>query len=296
MLALSFALNVAALRVPFLEMNVAIGSDSIYSLPRSVKLMWDAELYVIAVLVVAFSVCFPFLKLLLLWLVWRGGMAEARAGAVLRFVERWGKWSMLDVYIVGLLLALTDDQVFVSTVPLIGLPCFMAAIVLSMLAGELTAARVLGRDRRTVRARRPWLLALATLAHVTAVLAPLLVIDSFWLSDHSLSIVGMASALGRAGWAAWAPALGAALFLVLAPLLWVIARWRGSAEWTARLQRFSMLDVFVLALSVFLLEGDAFVPTKLSEGALYLAGSLLLFLTLQRAAGVQAAEQGAQQG
>lgn len=288
LLAAAFALNAAALFLPFLRMETTFGGTDLYSLPRSVALMWDAKLYAVAALVVLFSVVFPFVKLGALWRVWRGGMDEARAARLVRFVERWGKWSMLDVWIVCLLLALTDDQFFVSTVPLVGLPCFMAAIVAGMLAGELLAARVLPHDPAPVPPRRRWTLLLAGLAHLGAIAVPFLAVDSFWLVDHEVSIVGMARALARSGWPAWAPALGVLAFLVVAPLLSLVARWRGDAGWSARLERYAMLDVFAFALTVFLLEGDEFVPTELVAGAVYLVVATLLFFLLRRASGTRA--------
>lgn len=283
LLAAAFALNAAALFLPFLRMETTLGGTDLYSLPRSVALMWDAQLYAVAVLVVLFSVVFPFVKLEVLRRVWKGGMDEARAARLLRFVERWGKWSMLDVWIVCLLLALTDDQFFVSTVPLVGLPCFMAAIVASMLAGEALARRIAPHPATAVPPRRRSTLVLALLVLLAAVFTPFLAVDSFWLADHTISIVGMAAALLRSGWAAWAPAVGVLLFLVAAPLALLLARWRGDAAWAARLARFSMLDVFAFSLAVFLLEGDEFVPTELARGASWLVAAVALLLLLQRA-------------
>jgi uncharacterized paraquat-inducible protein A len=72
--------------------------------------------------------------------------------------------------------------------------------------------------------------------------------------------------------------------VVAAPLLALLARGQGSAAWTARFSRWSMLDVFLLALVVYLIEGKSFVPTRIAEGAYWLAGAMALSLLARRAA------------
>lgn len=283
-LATSFALNVAALFLPFLETDAVLENPKLYSLPRSVALMWDAGLYALAALVVAFSILFPFAKLYVLWNVWRGRYAPQRAHERLAFVERFGKWSLLDVFIVCLLLGLTGGQFFVDARALAGLPCFLAAVLLSMLCGEALASRAGLHAPNLPARRRTFLLWLAAGVHLAAVTTPFLAIDSFWLSSNRVSVTSMAHSLFQLDWAAWAPAVSVAAFVVAAPLLALLARGQGSAAWTARFSRWSMLDVFLLALVVYLIEGKSFVPTRIAEGAYWLAGAMALSLLARRAA------------
>jgi uncharacterized paraquat-inducible protein A len=82
-----------------------------------------------------------------------------------------------------------------------------------------------------------------------------------------------------------------ALFLVVAPLgsgllaLHVLARLRrgeparGARRLLGLLRHWEMLDVFALALGIFLVEGRAFVKTDLSWGAFLLALLLVLYWT-----------------
>lgn len=279
----SFALNVAALVTPFLETDSLLERPKLYSLPRSVQLMWEAKLYALAVLVVAFSIVFPFAKLAVLWRVWRGSLNGDPAQRQVAFVERFGKWSMLDVFIVCLLLSLTDDQFFVASRPLAGLPCFLAAILLSMVCGEVLAAHLGIAHSGTLAPRRKAWLWLAAGVHLAAVTTPFLAVDSFWLSSTRVSVASMARSLFALDWAAWAPAISISTFVVAAPLAGLVAQARGSAAWSARLARWSMLDVFLLALVVYLLEGASFVPTALSDGAYWLAGAMALSLAVRRA-------------
>ncbi len=288
-LALSFALNVAALVTPFLETESLLGRPKLYSLPRSVELMWSARLYALALLVVAFSIVFPFAKLIVLWRAWRSANPSERLLRQLAFVESYGKWSMLDVFIVCLLLSLTGDQYFIAGRPLVGLPCFLAAIVISMLCGEVLGQRLSAhRPQPQARAKLGWVL-LAAAAHVAAVFMPFLQVDSFWLSSHHVSIASMARSLYALDWAAWAPAFSITLFVVLAPVASLAAQYRGESESATFLQRWSMLDVFLLALVVYLVEGKSFVPTAIGNGAYWLAAAMGFSLVARRVARASAA-------
>ena len=42
-------------------------------------------------------------------------------------------------------------------------------------------------------------------------------------------------------------------------------------RWVPRLRRWSMLDVFCLALAIFIFEGDYLMDTKVRSGAAFLA-------------------------
>jgi paraquat-inducible protein A len=285
-------LNVAAVLLPFMDMRRGLGSTRTYSLPHSVQMLWESKLYVLAVIVVAFSVVFPFVKLLVLALIVTGSVRERRAGALLAFVERFGKWSMLDVFLVCLMLALANDQLLVSATPRVGVLCFTCSITLSMVTSGWMQSHLghaaLHDVPQAATLRRlvlwQWLL-LALLAG--ALLVPFLEIDDWLFSDHPVSIAIAIAGLWETG--AQVLAVVIALFLVVAPLgagaltLHVLARLkRGLPAERARrllglLRHWEMLDVFALALGIFLVEGRAFVETDLSWGAYLLALLLVLY-------------------
>jgi uncharacterized paraquat-inducible protein A len=133
-------------------------------------------------------------------------------------------------------------------------------------------------------------LALSGLAFVATVALPFLRIRDWLLADNHYSIVTLIVALGREG--AIIPAVINGLFLVLAPLaVWILSvvwwwrLWRGRPAgkfppWMERLRRWSMLDVFGLALAVFLVEGESLMNTEVRWGAL----SLVALLVVQRIA------------
>ena len=106
LISVAFSFNVFVLLLPFMRLRQGLTVEP-YTLFRSVELLWSGGLYVLAALVVAFSIVFPFAKLGVLgWVV----LAPAREGLqarIFHWVERLGKWSMLDAFLVVIIIALT---------------------------------------------------------------------------------------------------------------------------------------------------------------------------------------------
>ncbi|MBC8010446.1 MAG: paraquat-inducible protein A [Burkholderiales bacterium] len=288
LLVVSLACNVAVLFAPFMQLRIGLGSSD-YTLMRSVQMLWDSGLGVLAILVFAFSVVFPFAKLGVLSAVTFSSRVTPRHQAWLANVERAGKWSMLDVFLVCLILTLTSGQMLVGAEPRVGIPLFVAAILLSLTAGEVLSVAV-GRHPVAPRGRPSgasgfWL-AFAGLALAAAVSLPFLSINDWLLANRSYSIATLGATLAREG--GWLPALLAWGFLIVTPLL----HWTASLRWWRRMRRgedataawlrrkayarWSMLDVFGLALAIFLVEGDYLMKTEVRWGALLLVASLAL--------------------
>ncbi|HVW20276.1 MAG TPA: paraquat-inducible protein A [Opitutaceae bacterium] len=293
----SLACNVAALKLPFMHLRIGLKTQP-YSLFHSVQMLWAAHLEILAVLVVAFSVVFPFVKLgILAWLCAAGRM-DRRRTSWLALVDRLGKWSMLDVFIVCLILGLASGQLLVGAEPLVGLPVFAGAIVLSMSAGEILSASLPHAESPRPVASFAfgmsglWLL-LSGAALVGALRYPYLQLDDWFVRKNAYSVTSLVPALGASKAAFPAALIGA--FLVVMP----IASWIASCLWWARLKagapatglyrlmmftrRWSMLDVFGLALAVFAAEGDALMKTQVRLGALFLAAVVGIQLALQTA-------------
>jgi paraquat-inducible protein A len=287
-LLLSLACNVTVLFAPFMRLRIGFSGQD-YTLMRSVEMLWQGGLWVLAALVFGFSVVFPFAKLAVLAAVTFAPRVTARHQAWLANIERAGKWSMLDVFLVCLILTLTSGQMLVGAEPRAGIALFTVAILLSLTTGELLAAAI-GRKApapRGVPAASTGLwLALAGVALVAAVSFPFLRISDWLLADRDYGIVTLGATLLREG--SWLPAVIAWAFLVVTPAL----HWGASLRWWLRSRRgedatglwsrrkvyarWSMLDVFGLALAIFLVEGDYLMSTEVRWGALLLVASLAL--------------------
>jgi uncharacterized paraquat-inducible protein A len=199
---------------------------------------------------------------------------------------------MLDVFLVCIMLALANDQFWIDAQPRFGLVCFTLAIVVSMLtSGQMYARLTRETPRTSIELQHPHWLTLGQFTLlgllVAVLLVPFLEIDDWLLEDHAVSILSTIQGLWASG--ARSLAIIATLFLVVAPLcasaaiiaiFQLAVSHRDSTRWRefAQLSRhWAMLDVFALALGIFLVEGSEFVSTELTWGAFLLALLLALY-------------------
>jgi paraquat-inducible protein A len=288
MLTVSLSCNVGVLFTPFMDLRSGFSSEP-YSLFRTVNMFWTAGLPALAILVVAFSVVFPFAKLAVLGTVLLGGARpNPWLRSLLHLVERYGKWSMLDVYLVCLILLLTSGQLLVGAVPRLGIPLFVTAILLSMTAGQILAAGLRAKTNEAESAALPhggWL-AVAGIALAATLAWPFLAVHDWRLLDRSYSLITLVPILWREG--AVVGSLVSAAFLVTAPvaawMMYVLVWWRMkrglsyrlALGWADGLRRWSMLEVFALALAVFVIEGDELMKTEVRWGSALLVGTLVI--------------------
>jgi uncharacterized paraquat-inducible protein A len=128
------------LAAPFLRIAVFIKGGEDYSLLRTMSLLWESRLYLLMVLIVGFSIVFPFVKIAMLawaWLIQPTGSLRTHA---IEWLGRLGKWSMLDPLSVLILVLLATDQWAVSTTTHVGVYCFLIAIVMTMWLSIIASA------------------------------------------------------------------------------------------------------------------------------------------------------------
>ncbi|HUN90943.1 MAG TPA: paraquat-inducible protein A [Burkholderiaceae bacterium] len=121
----------------------------------------DSGSWPIAALVFFASIMVPVMKLLalavLLWAVRRGTRGGAMPRArLLRLVHVVGRWSMLDVYVASLLVALVQFHALAAVEIRPGMIAFGAVVVLTMFAAQTFDARRLwdGADSAATRSDR----------------------------------------------------------------------------------------------------------------------------------------------
>ena len=91
-----------------------------------------------------FTVAFPFVKIntmLVLWLWPR--LEEEQTRQMYRFVSHMGKWSMLDVFVVALLVALVQLRGVATIHAGLGAVAFAAVVVLTMYAAQAFDPRLM---------------------------------------------------------------------------------------------------------------------------------------------------------
>jgi len=135
MLVLASALLALGLYLPLIHLEKMLFWENSYSVVTGVFGLAEDGQYVLAGVVFFWSVVFPIAKLALLWWLWFGKSDRDQRAAVLRWLDRLGKWSMLDVYIVAVLIVAVKLGPLASVSVEPGLYVFGAAVLLTMLVG-----------------------------------------------------------------------------------------------------------------------------------------------------------------
>jgi len=300
MLVLSVLFNISALIAPFYTAKVFLKAPYTFTLPHSVLLMWDHHFFVIALLIFSFSIVFPFLKLTALFYIWFVSKNANQRERLITIVGPLGRWSMLDIFVTIILMVLTNDRFLITSSLKIGVYFFLIAIFLSMTCALrmeilMFAHGVKSRANKRLFIQRIgkvsylrrilvfMLLILSLTALLLAVNIPVIKTNDYFFANNEYSVLSALPAL----WDASKILSFFLLFtLVVGPLLYVLGMmvmWMGRLEARAsyRLERFlyfistfNMLDVFCLALFVFITEGGELIMTEAKTG-LYL---LIVFL------------------
>jgi paraquat-inducible protein A len=305
-LAIAFGLQIAGLLMPFLRIAVFIKGGEDYSLLRSVWLLWQGGLHLLALLITGFSIVFPFLKIGVLAWAWFRMPAGPSRTHTLEWMGRLGKWSMLDPLSVLVLVLLATDQWAVSTTTFLGVYAFLTAVAttmwLSIAASALDAADIRERAEdsrsRLSLARRSGplgVLAIAVLALAAALLAgalglPFMQVNQFLLRSNEFGVGSVPATMAHDG--NWPLAFLSTITLVAMPALTVLAelwawlvpatphahrrRWR----WIGWAREWCMLDVMALALGLFLMEGQSVIRVDVKHGLwLLIATAMMLWLS-----------------
>ncbi|WP_440216783.1 paraquat-inducible protein A [Chromobacterium piscinae] len=124
--------------LPIMETTALTGvqRDTIMS---GVVYLWNNDSWPLALVVFTASVLVPLLKILALLLLlcsvqWRWSWAPRQRTRLYRMIEVIGPWSMLDIFVVALMVALVQWQSLASIKAGPGAIAFGAVVVLTMLA------------------------------------------------------------------------------------------------------------------------------------------------------------------
>lgn len=117
--------------------------------------LWELGSYPVAIVILIASVLIPLGKLaalgLLCWATTRGGMGTPAARTTLyRITELVGKWSMVDVFVVAVLVALIQMGSVMTVRPGAAALAFTGVVIATMLAADSFDPRLLW-DRQPLR-------------------------------------------------------------------------------------------------------------------------------------------------
>ncbi len=137
LILLASGLLVTGMNLPFLYIKKLIFFQEQYSLFQSIASMWQERFYLLALVIVCFSIVFPILKLFALAVLWLMPFDQEERRHYLSVVSFLGKWSMMDVFVIAVLITLAKASVMFDAAPGVGIYVFAAAILLSMVASFL---------------------------------------------------------------------------------------------------------------------------------------------------------------
>ena len=293
LLLTSLYFNIMALITPFLKIRYLYMHSMIYSLPATISMMWGFKLYVVTVLIVGFSVVFPFVKLFFLFYIYFFIRKPKTRFWTIVVIESLAKWSMLDVFIVCIILVLTNNQYILSSTPKIGIYYFLLAISLSIVCSMIVDylcektypdyhKKVDGITRFTSnrfsvveKSIIIFLIIVSIVTFVFSIQSKFIIITQTLLKPNVYSIIDTCISLKKIS-----PilALFTTVVLIVAPIIiynFVVIFWITAYHPSFHIKmmnlfnKFSklmMLDVFCLSLYLFLWEGKAIIKTELREG------------------------------
>jgi len=132
-LALATLCLICGLSLPILYTQKMIFWKDTYSVWTGILDLWKLGEYVLAAVLFFFSMVFPFTKLLTLACVWHVKLSDEKRAYLLHWLGLLGKWSMLDVFVVAILIVLVKVGSLAKVEPRIGVYLFGVAIFASML-------------------------------------------------------------------------------------------------------------------------------------------------------------------
>jgi len=132
-IVLSSLLLIIGLSLPLIHTQQMIFWKSSYSVWQGVIELWNHNELILATFLFFFSIVFPIVKLGTLTILWFGKLADEKRAIWLHWLGILGKWSMLDVFIVAILIVLVKLGPLAKIEPRVGVYVFTAAIFCSML-------------------------------------------------------------------------------------------------------------------------------------------------------------------
>lgn len=244
--------------LPALVFDNLFGDDT-FSVLSGIWGFFESGNLLLALLLFGFSVLFPIAKLIGILVLWFVPVPPAARRAAVDWLEVLGKWSLLDAFVISVVIGTVQLGWLSEARAEPGAYVYLAAILLSLVATLLLRSAV-GEPRGSASAfsRGGMLVTVpAAVLYGAGLSLPLLDVEKGWFWGHRYSLLRGIRELLAGG--EWLLGLALAVFVVVLPSLRLLAlcvlravrsadpRWR---RLLAAVDRWSMLDVFALALLV----------------------------------------------
>jgi len=135
MLFCALGLFVAGIFRPFTEVTKLWVFENKVSVYEGLITLAKAHEFFLFTILLVFTVIFPFVKILSLLTLWlMAGLTKQRIVQLYTFVSHLGKWSMLDVFVMAILVILLKSGSVASIKVQDGFVLFFASVMLTQLA------------------------------------------------------------------------------------------------------------------------------------------------------------------
>ncbi|KLN59235.1 hypothetical protein WH96_18610 [Kiloniella spongiae] len=125
----------AGLTIPILRVEKFFLFEDLISISGAIGQLADSGEYLIAVIILLFSVIFPTLKILVANYIWRARSVDHKSvRRAVKLIDLLGKWSMLDVFIVGMIVISAKSSGMANATSQPGMYYFGASVICSMVA------------------------------------------------------------------------------------------------------------------------------------------------------------------
>ena len=132
LIALSAILLCAGVSMPLMKIQQMVFWKNEYSVITGTIGLYKEKEYFLTALIFFFSLVFPFVKLIMLGILWRCRFTNEDRHRILGWLGQLGKWSMLDVFVVAVLIVAIKLGPMASVEPRAGIYVFSLAIMMSI--------------------------------------------------------------------------------------------------------------------------------------------------------------------
>ena len=122
-----------ALTLPLFKVEKMVLWKTEYSVMSGVIGLFEQKEYLLSAILFFFSIIFPTLKLVTLWILWKVKFDDGERSRILEWLNILGKWSMLDVFVVAILIVAVKLGPLANVQPQLGVYIFTIAIFMAIL-------------------------------------------------------------------------------------------------------------------------------------------------------------------
>ncbi|MEE9303689.1 MAG: paraquat-inducible protein A [Thiotrichaceae bacterium] len=125
---------VVGITAPLMTLEKLYFFENRISLIGAVSQLFEKKEWILFIIIGLFSLCLPFIKIASLMAILHiPHQGNTFLDRLLRWIEHWGKWSMLDVFVVALLLVSVKLGALAKVTVHYGVYVFAVSVILTMI-------------------------------------------------------------------------------------------------------------------------------------------------------------------